>query len=57
MKGKAHVTQEKEREKSQEEEGLRGRDALHFLYTGPVGPVDDDGVASGRDPVHHWRYT
>ena len=57
MKGKAHVTREKEREKSEEEEGLRGCGALHLLYAGPAGPVDDDGTAPRRDPVHHWRYT
>ena len=33
----------REGEKSEEEEGLQGRGALHLLYACPVGPIDDDG--------------
>ena len=50
MKGKVQVTREKEREKSEGEEGLRGRGALHLLYVGPTGPVDDDGDGSMLRP-------
>ena len=37
---------ERERERSEEEEGLRGHGALHLLYVGPAGPVDDGGDGS-----------
>ena len=40
----------REREKSEEEEGLRGHDALHLLYVGPAGPIDDDGDSSTSRP-------
>ena len=49
MKGKAQVT-EREKEKSEGEEGLQGRGVLHLLYAGPAGPVDDDGDGSMSRP-------
>ena len=41
---------EREREKSEEEEDLQGCGALHLLYAGPVGPIDDDGDGSTSWP-------
>ena len=50
MKGKTQVTREREREKTEEEEGLWGHGALHLLYVGPAGPIDDDGDGSTSQP-------
>ena len=33
---------EREKEKSEGEEGLQGHGVLHLLYAGPASPVDDD---------------
>ena len=40
----------REREKSEEEEGLRGHGALYLLYASPDDPIDDDGDGSTSWP-------
>jgi hypothetical protein len=42
---------EREREISEEEEGLRGRIVLHLPYMGPTDPVYDDGDGSTSRPL------
>jgi hypothetical protein len=46
-----HKLDERERERSEEEEGPRGRIVLHLPYVGPADPVDDDGDDSTSRPL------